>query len=211
MAERVNDKLYNTCLVYGPDGKMLAKHRKLHLFDVDIPGKMTISESECFAAGNSLSAFETPDCKVGLGICYDIRFPGLASLYSQQGCKLLCYPAAFNMVTGPLHWELIQRTRAVDNQVYVVSASPATNKRDWYVTWGHSMLVDPLGKVVASAGAEEDLVFGDVDLEVLESVRNHIPIRTQKRNDLYEVVSLNRADCGLNKRDDSANAFSDVV
>ncbi|KAK8765813.1 hypothetical protein V5799_031569 [Amblyomma americanum] len=195
MAERVNDKLYNTCLVYGPDGKMLAKHRKLHLFEIDIPGKMTISESECFAAGNSLTAFETPYCKVGLGICYDLRFPGLASLYSQLGCKLLCYPGAFNMVTGPLHWELIQRARAIDNQVYVASASAATDKSACYVTWGHSMLVDPMGKVISSAGAAEDVIVGDVDLDYLESVRNQIPVTRQRRSDLYELVSVDSSDC----------------
>ncbi|KAK8765812.1 hypothetical protein V5799_031568 [Amblyomma americanum] len=196
MSERVDDKLYHTCLVYGPDGKMLAKHRKLHLFDVDIPGKMTVRESEWFTAGDGLTAFETPYCKVGLGICYDIRFPEMASLYSQQGCQLLCYPAAFSMATGPLHWELTQRSRALDNQVYVASASPATNKLAWYVAWGHSMLVDPMGNVVASAGAEEDVVFGDVDLDLLESMRNQLPTTRHKRSDLYDVVSINSANCG---------------
>lgn len=190
MAETENGKLYNTCLVYGPDGKMLAKHRKVHLFDIDIPGKITFKESDSFTAGNSLTTFDTPYCRVGLGICYDLRFAQMAQLYAKQGCKLLFYPGAFNMTTGPLHWELLQRGRAVDNQVYVATASPARDESASYVAWGHSMLVDPLGKVVTSAGAEEELVIGEVDLEHLEAVRNQIPITKQKRDDLYDVVSI---------------------
>lgn len=196
MAETENGKLYNTCLVYGPDGKLLAKHRKLHLFDIDIPGKITFKESDCFTAGSNLTVFDTPYCKVGLGICYDLRFAQLAQLYAKQGCKLLFYPGAFNMTTGPLHWELLQRGRAVDNQVYVATASPARDEGASYVAWGHSMLVDPLGKVVASTDAGEDIVFGDVDLEHLESVRNQIPITKQKRNDIYDVVNLKDAGDG---------------
>nr|XP_050030746.1 omega-amidase NIT2-like [Dermacentor andersoni] len=185
MAERDGDLLYNTCLVYGPDGELIAKHRKLHLFDVDIPGKMTVKESDCFAAGDSPTTFDTPYCKVGLGICYDLRFAELASLYAKQGCKLLLFPGAFNMATGPLHWKMLQRARAVDNQVYVASASAATDERACYVAWGHSMLVDPMGNVVTSAGAVEELVVGDVDLDLLASVRNQIPIAKQKRDDIY--------------------------
>lgn len=196
MAETENGKLYNTCLVYGPDGQLLAKHRKLHLFDIDIPGKITFKESDCFTAGSNLTVFDTPYCKVGLGICYDLRFAQLAQLYAKQGCKLLFYPGAFNMTTGPLHWELLQRGRAVDNQVYVATASPARDEGASYVAWGHSMLVDPLGKVVSSTEAGEDIVFGDVDLEHLESVRNQIPITKQKRNDIYDVVNLKDAGDG---------------
>uniref|UniRef100_G3MR79 omega-amidase n=1 Tax=Amblyomma maculatum TaxID=34609 RepID=G3MR79_AMBMU len=196
MAETEDGKLYNTCLVYGPDGNLLAKYRKLHLFDIDIPGKITFKESDCFTAGNSLATFDTPYCKVGLGICYDLRFAQLAQLYAKQGCKLLFYPGAFNMTTGPLHWELLQRGRAVDNQLYVASASPARDDGASYVAWGHSMLVDPLGKVVASAVAAEELVIGDVDLEHLESVRNQIPITKQKRDDIYDIVSVDCAGDG---------------
>ncbi|KAH8031934.1 hypothetical protein HPB51_022132 [Rhipicephalus microplus] len=190
MAETENGKLYNTCLVYGPDGEMLAKHRKVHLFDIDIPGKITFRESDSFTAGNSLTTFDTPYCKVGLGICYDLRFAQMAQLYAKQGCKLLFYPGAFNMTTGPLHWELLQRGRAVDNQLYVATASPARDENGSCVTCGHSMLVDPLGKVVASAGAYEEVVIAEVDLEYFEATRNLIPIMKNKRDDLYDVVSI---------------------
>lgn len=190
MAERDGDRLYNTCLVYGPDGRLVSKYRKLHQFDVGIPGKMTVNESDYFAAGDSLATFDTPHCKVGLGICYDLRFAEMAALYARRGCRLLLFPGAFNMVTGPVHWKLLQRARAVDNQVYVASASAATDERACYVSWGHSMLVDPMGNVVASAGSGEELVEGDVDLDLLESVRNQIPVVKQKRDDVYDLCDV---------------------
>ncbi|XP_077546644.1 omega-amidase NIT2-like [Haemaphysalis longicornis] len=189
MAEVEGGKLYNTCLVYGPDGSLIAKHRKVHLFDVDIPGKMTFQESASFAAGNALTTFDTPGLKVGLGICYDLRFAPMAQIYAQRGCKLLVYPSAFSIPTGSMHWELLQRIRAVDNQVYVATTSPATDRRAPVPAWGHTMMVDPMGKVVASAGHEEGTVIADVDLDYLQAVRNQIPVTRQMRSDLYSVVS----------------------
>ncbi|KAH9363757.1 hypothetical protein HPB48_020111 [Haemaphysalis longicornis] len=208
MAEVEGGKLYNTCLVYGPDGSLIAKHRKVHLFDVDIPGKMTFQESASFAAGNALTTFDTPGLKVGLGICYDLRFAPMAQIYAQRGCKLLVYPSAFSIPTGSMHWELLQGIRAVDNQilswewalfhdlivlfpikVYVATTSPATDRRAPVPAWGHTMMVDPMGKVVASAGHEEGTVIADVDLDYLQAVRNQIPVTRQMRSDLYSVVS----------------------
>lgn len=190
MAESEDGKLYNTCLVYSPDGRLVAKHRKVHLFDIDIPGKIAFKESDSFTAGSSLTTFDTPFCKVGVGICYDLRFAPMAQIYAEQGCKLIVYPGAFNMTTGPLHWELLQRARAVDNQVYVASVSPARDENASYVTWGHSMLVDPMAKVVQSAEADEKDVIADIDLDYLETVRQQIPITKQKRCDLYKVVKI---------------------
>ncbi|GFP79493.1 omega-amidase chloroplastic [Phtheirospermum japonicum] len=111
--ERSGDRVYNTCCVFGTDGKLKAKHRKIHLFDIDIPGKMTFKESKTLTAG------ETPTI-VDTGICYDIRFQELAAIYAARGAHLICYPGAFNMTTGPLHWELLQRARAADCQKTVL-------------------------------------------------------------------------------------------
>ncbi|XP_052454770.1 omega-amidase NIT2 [Carassius gibelio] len=141
--EEDGGKLYNTCSIFGPDGKLLVKHRKIHLYDIDVPGKIRFQESATLSPGNSLSMFETPFCKVGVGICYDIRFAELAQIYAKKGCQLLVYPGAFNMTTGPAHWELLQRGRAVDNQVYVAAASPARDESASYVAWGHSSVVNP--------------------------------------------------------------------
>ncbi|XP_060090573.1 omega-amidase NIT2 [Heteronotia binoei] len=180
-------KLYNTCTVFGPDGAMLAKHRKIHLFDINVPGKIRFQESETLSPGNSFSVFDTPFCKIGLGICYDIRFAELAQIYAQKGCQLLVYPGAFNLTTGPAHWELLQRGRAVDNQVYVAAVSPARDEKASYVAWGHSTVVNPWGEVIAKAGTEETVIYAEIDLKKLIEVRQQIPILSQKRSDLYTV------------------------
>uniref|UniRef100_A0A8D0JK81 Omega-amidase NIT2 n=2 Tax=Sus scrofa TaxID=9823 RepID=A0A8D0JK81_PIG len=155
-------KLYNTCAVFGPDGTLLAKYRKLHLFDIDVPGKITFQESKTLSPGDSFSTFDTR-------------------------CQLLVYPGAFNLTTGPAHWELLQRGRAVDNQVYVATASPARDDKASYVAWGHSTIVSPWGEVLAKAGTEEKIVYADIDLKKLAEIRQQIPIFSQKRSDLYAV------------------------
>ncbi|KAF6120635.1 nitrilase family member 2 [Phyllostomus discolor] len=126
-------------------------------------------------------------CRVGLGICYDLRFSELAQIYAERGCQLLVYPGAFNLTTGPAHWELLQRGRAVDNQVYVATASPARDDKASYVAWGHSTVVNPWGEVLAKAGTGETIVYADIDLKKLAEIRQQIPICNQKRSDLYAV------------------------
>ncbi|XP_062306618.1 omega-amidase NIT2 [Osmerus eperlanus] len=185
--EEDEGKLYNTCAVFGPDGSLVLKHRKIHLFDIDVPGKIRFQESETLSPGSGLSVFDTPYCKVGVGICYDIRFAELAQLYAKKGCQLLVYPGAFNMTTGPAHWELLQRGRAVDNQVYVATASPARDETASYVAWGHSSVVNPWGEVISKAGTDETVVYADIDLQYLADVRQQIPITAQRRGDLYSV------------------------
>ncbi|XP_076004729.1 omega-amidase NIT2 [Genypterus blacodes] len=182
-------KLYNSCPVFGPDGTLILKHRKIHLFDIDVPGKIRFQESETLSPGSSLSVFDTPFCKVGVGICYDMRFAELAQLYSREGCQVLVYPGAFNMTTGPAHWELLQRARALDNQVYVATASPARDESASYVAWGHSTVVNPWGEVISKAGAEEAVIYADIDLQYLADIRQQIPITAQRRSDLYAVTS----------------------
>ncbi|XP_069165678.1 omega-amidase NIT2 isoform X2 [Procambarus clarkii] len=160
--ERDGDKVYNTCTVWGPQGEMIAKHRKIHLFDINVPGAIAFRESDILSSGSELTTFELPQCKVGMGICYDIRFPELAQVYSKMGCKLLLYPGAFNMTTGPVHWDLLQRARALDNQVYVGTISPARDTSAKYIAWGHSSVVSPWGEVIATCEDEEAIIYGDI-------------------------------------------------
>ncbi|XP_031167712.2 omega-amidase NIT2 [Sander lucioperca] len=129
--EEDGGKLYNSCTVFGPDGELILKHRKIHLFDIDVPGKIRFQESETLSPGNSLSMFQTPFCKVGVGICYDMRFAELAQLYSREGCQLLVYPGAFNMTTGPAHWELLQRGRS-DSQSQSLSTITSLSSEDTF-------------------------------------------------------------------------------
>ena len=177
-------KLYNTCVVAGPDGSIVARHRKVHLFDVDVPGKVSFRESDTLSspAPRSLSLFDTPWGRVGLGICYDIRFPQLAVLMRAAGAHVLIYPGAFNTFSGPLHWELLARARAVDTQSFVAVVSPARSEdRSVYQAWGHSSVISPWGKVLATSDERPATVYAQVDVaEVLEP-RGAIPVAQQAR------------------------------
>lgn len=190
--EEENGKLYNTCTVYNPDGELIAKHRKIHLFDIDVPGKIRFQESETLSPGNSFTTFDTPFCKFGVGICYDIRFAEMGHIYAKEGCNVLLYPGAFNMTTGPAHWELLQRARALDNQVFVATISPARDEKASYVAWGHSTVVSPWGEVVASTEHAEAIVYSDIDLSLVEKIRNQVPVTSQRRHDLYEIIRKNK-------------------
>ena len=182
--------IYNTCVVAGPDGKVVAKHRKVHLFDIDVPGKITFKESDTLTAGDSITSFDTPFGRVGVGICYDIRFPEQAMLMRRRGCSILVYPGAFNMTTGPAHWELLQRARAVDTQCYVAAASPARNPDGGYQAWGHSTVVSPWGVVEATTEHGPATVFADLDLTKVSEFRQNVPTALQKRHDMYKISDL---------------------
>jgi len=179
-------RYYNTSLVFGPHGDIIAKHRKIHLFDVRIPG-MNFHESKYLSPGNEVTTFETVFCKIGLGICYDMRFPEVAQICWQHGCKLMIYPGAFNMTTGPAHWELLLRSRAVDNQFFVAGISPARNPNSEYQAWGHSTVVNPWGDVIATTDHDEAIIYANIDLKKLDEVRAQIPLTKQKRRDIYEL------------------------
>ncbi|KAL3844274.1 hypothetical protein ACJIZ3_001677 [Penstemon smallii] len=190
--ERSGDKLYNTCCVFGPDGKLKAKHRKIHLFDIDIPGKITFKESKTLTAGETPTVVDTEVGRIGIGICYDIRFQELAMLYAARGAHLICYPGAFNMTTGPLHWELLQRARAVDNQLYVATCSPARDAGAGYVAWGHSTLIGPFGEVIATTEHDEAIIISEIDYSQIELRRANLPLEKQRRGDLYQLVDVQR-------------------
>ncbi|TQD75100.1 hypothetical protein C1H46_039374 [Malus baccata] len=192
IAERSGDRLYNTSCVFGTNGKLLAKHRKIHLFDIDIPGKITFIESKTLTAGQTPTIVDTEVGRIGIGICYDIRFPELAMIYGARGAHLICYPGAFNMTTGPLHWELLQRARATDNQLYVATCSPARDAGAGYVAWGHSTLVGPFGEVLATTEHEEAIIIAEIDYSILELRRTNLPLLKQRRGDLYQLVDVQR-------------------
>ncbi|GJJ68732.1 omega-amidase [Entomortierella parvispora] len=184
-----NDNIYNTCTVYNPAGEQIAAHRKIHLFDIDVPGKIRFQESETLTAGESLTHVDTEYGKIGVGICYDIRFPEPAMIAARKGCFAMIYPGAFNMVTGPLHWELLQRARAVDNQVYVAACSPARDVTAGYHAWGHSTVVAPTGQVVATMEENQGIVYADLDPQALNDFRQSVPLYAQRRFDLYADVA----------------------
>eukprot|EP01084_Bolivina_argentea_P078835 143059_1 len=152
--ENDTKKLYNTCLIFDRNGDIIGKYRKMHLFDINVPGKMTFYESKTLTGGSdycvvNIDGITKDSFKIGIGICYDIRFSEVAEVYRQKGCSMIVYPGAFNTTTGPLHWELLSRSRAIDNQLYITTCSPARNyESSGYPVWGYSMITDPWGKVL---------------------------------------------------------------
>ncbi|WWD18124.1 hypothetical protein CI109_102573 [Kwoniella shandongensis] len=189
--EESTDNIYNTCTVYDPEGTLVAIHQKVHLFDIDIPGRQTFKESDTLTGGKTLTTFDTPFGKIGLGICYDIRFPEMAQIAARQGVVAMIYPAAFNITTGPMHWTLLQRARAVDNQIYIAMCSPARHPEASYQAYGHSSVVNPLGDVVVEAGHEPTTLYADIDTELLATTRKNLPVTVQRRFDVYPDVAAN--------------------
>lgn len=188
--ETSSEKYFNTSLMFNPSGELIATHRKVHLFDIDIPGKITFKESEILSPGNKVTLVDLPEYgKIGIAICYDIRFPELAMIAARKQCFLLLYPGAFNLTTGALHWSLQARARAMDNQLYVGLCSPARDMEASYNAWGHSMVVDPNAAVMTEAGESEEVVYADLDGNKIEEIRKAIPLRGQRRFDVYPDVS----------------------
>ncbi len=198
-------RLYNTATVIDPEGRLRAKHRKVHLFDVDVPGGIRFRESDSLTAGDQLTVLsgsgdplatglaEPPN--LGLLICYDIRFPELSLLMQQRlGATVLACPAAFNTTTGPRHWHLVLRARAVDTQCFVLACSSARPAGDGgYPSYGHSLVVDPWGTVLAEAGTGEQVLHAQLDLSQVALARQAIPTGVQRRHDLYRLTNITGA------------------
>lgn len=157
----------------------------MHLFDVDIPGGTVFKESAVLSAGRQVTVVANGELVFGLGICYDMRFPELARSMTLKGAKLLIYPGAFGPETGPAHWELTLRARAVDNQVFTIGTSPAPTQGAAYQAYGNSLAVDPWGRVLAKANRAEALLFVDLDLAELDKVRSELPLLQHRRPFCY--------------------------
>jgi omega-amidase len=170
-----DERIYNTCLCFDREGKIVAKHRKMHLFDINIPGGVTFYESEFVKPGEpQFTIFETEYCKIGVGICYDIRFPEYWQILNRDyGARMLCYPANFALRTGDLHWDIIRKSRAVDNQCFVVNCSCGRNveEPELFQSWGHSSVVSPWGKLMAGCEEKEDIIYSDININEAEEMR----------------------------------------
>ena len=189
MPELSGGRVYNTSYVFDREGRQIARHRKAHLFDIDVEGGQRFRESETLTPGDKATVFDTEFGKMGLCICFDFRFQELAKVMADGGAQLFLVPAAFNMTTGPAHWELLFRQRAVDNQVFTLGTAPARNEAEEYVSYGNSILVDPWGTVLARAGAGEEILTAEIDFDRLRSIRRQLPIRAARRPDLYQAAA----------------------
>ncbi len=186
--EAEDGKIYNSSFIFNPEGVLIGHHRKLHLFDIDIPGEISFKESETITSGDRITVLETVICRLGVAICYDIRFPELLRLMALKGVELMVIPGAFNQKTGPAHWEVLVRSRAVDNQFFVAAASPASNENLSYIAYGHSMVVDPWGDIIARSGPDEEIIYAEINISRIAEVRKELPVLINRRTDLYDVV-----------------------
>ena len=181
------DRIYNTSFVFDRNGQQIARHRKVHLFDVDLPG-MRFKESDTFTPGEDITVFDTEYGKMGLAICFDVRFPELFRAMAKRGAQIIFLPAQFNMTTGPAHWDLQLRCRAVDNECFFVAAAAARYVGFDYECWGHSMIIDPYGTKLAACDEKEQIIYADVDLERIAQVRAQLPTFLHLRSELYPVA-----------------------
>lgn len=172
---------YNTSVLFGPDGSRLAIYRKIHLFDIDLPGRVTIRESDAKAPGAELVCASTAVGKIGLSVCYDVRFPELYRELVFSGAQIVTLPSAFTFPTGEAHWEALIRARAIENQVYMIAPAQFGPNVHGFSDYGNSMIVDPWGRVLARAADQEGVVIAPIDLEYQERVRRELPALTHAR------------------------------
>jgi predicted amidohydrolase len=184
--ERVEgqDRLSNTSVLIGPQGEDVAVYRKIHMFDVEVEG-VTYRESENEEAGDEIVVAPLGDLQVGLSVCYDLRFPELYRILAVRGARLITVPSAFTSPTGRAHWEILLRARAIENQVFVLAPNQIGKAPPHYDSYGHSMIVDPWGEVLAEAPDEECFVVADLDLERQEQVREKLPALANRRPAAY--------------------------
>jgi len=166
---------YNTSTLFGPDGSLLAVYRKIHLFDVDLPGRVTIKESDAKLPGSQIVSASTAVGKIGMTVCYDIRFPELYRELVFGGAQVIVVPSAFTFPTGEAHWETLIRARAIENQVYIVAPAQFGPNVHGFSDYGNSMIVDPWGRVLARAADQEGVVVAPIDLDYQERVRRELP------------------------------------
>lgn len=178
---------YNTSLLFDRSGAMVARYRKIHLFDVEITGNVSAQESAAVAPGTEIVTAEIEGHRAGLSICYDLRFPELYRALALDGAEILFVPAAFTMFTGKDHWEILLRARAIENQCFVIAAGQTGKHEPDAVCYGRSMVIDPWGTVLATAPDGVGLVFADLDFAQLRRIREQVPSLANRRPAVYEA------------------------
>ncbi|MBE6781959.1 MAG: carbon-nitrogen hydrolase family protein [Ruminococcaceae bacterium] len=181
-------KAYNTSVLFSPDGEAVAKYRKIHLCDMQSEPNTLTTESKTVIAGNQVVAVGTDIGKIGLSICYDIRFPELFRLLTLSGAQIICIPACFGITTGSAHWEILIRSIAVSGSCYVLASNQCSTAKNKEIYWGNSMIVDPWGTVIARADQErEALITGEIDLDYANTLKNRLGSLTNRRQDVYRL------------------------
>ncbi|XP_071816789.1 deaminated glutathione amidase-like [Apostichopus japonicus] len=183
-----NHRLYNRHVIIDSSGKVVEFYDKLHLYDMAVEGMAPIKESSWTIPGEKIvPPVTSPVGNIGLAICYDLRFPELSLSLAKQGADILTYPSAFLQTTGLAHWEALLRARAIENQCYVVAAAQTGQLSSGRVMYGHSMVVDPWGQIIASCHEGQDVCLANIDLDYLKSVRKQMPVWSHRRTDVYKL------------------------
>jgi predicted amidohydrolase len=178
-ATNENGKIKNRSYNFSPDGKEIGRYDKMNLFSVDLskhPSNTVIDESRVYSCGDRPLLIKVKEFTIGISICFDLRFPELFRAYSHQGANVLSISSAFTVPTGKAHWHTLVRARAIENQCYVIASAQWGKHNDKISTFGHSLIVDPWGEVIADAGEGEKFIMGELDLEKLESVRSRLNV-----------------------------------
>lgn len=176
-----DQRAYNTALVISPEGELTASYAKIHLFDVEVPGGAILNETKLVAPGSEVVVAEAAETKLGLSVCYDLRFSWLYREMAQRGAQLLCVPSAFTVPTGSIHWEVLLRARAIETLSYVLAPAQAGRHSSTRQSWGRSMIVDPYGEVVAQRPEGPGVVIGDLDLDRVAALRERMPVLEHDR------------------------------
>lgn len=187
MEKSDDNKIYNTSLLFNTNGEIIAKYRKIHLYDAQLDNKVIETESNYIKAGNDIVTAETEFGTVGLTICYDIRFPELFRSLVLKGAKIIFVPASFPFYTGASHWEVLLRARAIENQCYIVAAAQVGTAKPNRTLYGNSMIIDPWGTVISRASEHEDIVMGEIDGAYLNELRRNLPNLENRRPETYQL------------------------
>jgi predicted amidohydrolase len=189
LVERDGPDLYNTAPLISPEGELVAWYRKIHLFDVEVEGAGT-HESDVFRGGDVLVIHSVGAASLGLTTCYDLRFPELFHALATRGVQVVAMPSAFTDATGQPHWEPLVRARAIENQLFVIAPDQCGTSPDGIARHGHSLVVDPWGRVLADAGDDEGVVVVDLDLDEVARTRRAIPNLANRRPQVYGSGSV---------------------
>ena len=187
-----HERLSNTSVLIDPDGEISATYRKIHMFDVDVGG-VSYRESDTEEPGDEIEVGEAGGVPIGLSVCYDLRFPELYRIMAVRGAKLLTVPAAFTAPTGAAHWEPLLRARAIENQAFVVAANQVGKAPPHYDSWGHSMIVDAWGEVLAEAEGGDGFVAAELDFAAQEKIRADLPSLANRRPAAYRWPEMSPA------------------
>lgn len=183
-------RCYNTSVLFDPQGSLIASYRKLHLFDVDVPGGLTIKESDSICPGDELVVAETELGNIGLSICYDLRFPELYRALVERGADLIAVPSAFTLTTGKDHWHALLRARAIECQTWVLAPGQwgQHDAKGMRQSYGHSVIINPWGNVVADHGQGEGVCYAEIDLKEVRDARTSIPVSAHRRISHHQVT-----------------------